>query len=419
MTLRILCFSFACASAFGAAPAPSFYKEVLPVLQKNCQGCHRPAEVAPMSFLTYESTRPWAKAIKEAVLTKKMPPWFADPQVGKFANDRSLSRADVETLVRWAESGAQAGDPADAPPPVEFTEGWQVGKPDKIFEMPNRYEVPTKGTIEYTYVVIPTNFSEDKWVYAAEARPGNRAVVHHVIAFIRESGSKWLENAKPGVPFVPNGPSDVTGDELLAQFAPGEQPAHLKQGQAVLIRAGSDIVLQLHYTTNGKAQSDQSRVGMIFAKGPVTERVGMLAVIETNFSIPPGDPDYRVVASRTFGKDTTILDVHPHMHMRGKAFSYRLIYPDGKTEDLLSVPHYDFNWQLVYELPGGKIVPAGTRMECVARYDNSPNNRFNPDPAATVHWGDQTWDEMMVGFFRVAFDPKINKAVLLASAAAR
>src|SRR6516162_1707378 len=167
MTLRILGFSLACASAFGAAPAPTFYKEVLPVLQNNCQGCHRPGEVAPMSFLTYESTRPWAKAIEEAVLTKKMPPWFADPHVGKFANDRSLSKVDVETLVRWVESGGPAGDPGDAPPRVEFTEGWQIGKPDKIFEMPSSYEVPARGTIEYTYVVIPTDFSEDKWVYAA------------------------------------------------------------------------------------------------------------------------------------------------------------------------------------------------------------------------------------------------------------
>jgi hypothetical protein len=414
MTIRILGFILVCATAFAAEPTPSFYKEVLPVLQGNCQGCHRPGEVAPISFLTYESTRPWAKAIKEAVLTKKMPPWFADPHVGKFANDRSLSKSDIQTLVSWADSGAPAGDRKDAPAPIEFAEGWQIGKPDKILEMPARYDVPASGTIEYTYVVIPSGFPDNKWVYAAEARPGNRAVVHHLIAFVREPGSQWMRDAKPGVPYVPREGSAGIGDEFLAQFAPGEQPARLKQGQAVLVKAGSDIVLQLHYITNGKAQSDQSRVGLIFATGPVTERVGVLAVVDRNFAIPPGDPDYRVGASRTFARNTKILDIHPHMHFRGKAFSYRLVYPDGRTEDLLSVPRYDFNWQLVYELPGGKVVPAGTRMECVARYDNSANNKFNPDPTATVRWGDQTWEEMMVGFFRVSFDPGMNKADLMA-----
>ena len=414
MLIRFVASSFVCASIFAAEQTPSFYKNVLPVLQSNCQSCHRPGEVAPMSFLSYEATRPWAKAIKNAVLAKKMPPWFADPHVGKFSNDRSMSQSDIQTLVKWADSGAPAGDKKDAPPAIEFAEGWQIGKPDKIFEMPNNYEVPASGTVEYTYILLPTGFTEDKWVEAAEARPGNRAVVHHVIAYLREPGNKWMQGAKPGIPYVPTGPSPSSADEFLAQFAPGEQPAVLKKGQAVLVKAGSDIILQIHYTTNGKAQSDKSRVGLIFAKGPVTERIGVLAIANNTFAIPPGAPDHKVTASRTFAMDTKIVDLHPHMHFRGTAFSYRLVYPDGRTEDLLNVPKYDFNWQLVYDLPDGKIIPAGTRLECVAKFDNSVNNKFNPDPAATVRWGDQTWEEMMIGFVRVSFAPGINKSDLLA-----
>lgn len=419
MTNRILAFAFACASTFAATPSPTFYKEVLPVLQSNCQGCHRPGEVAPMSFLSYESTRPWAKAIKNAVLTKKMPPWFADPHVGKFTNDRSMSKADIDTIVNWVDAGTPAGDRKDAPAPIAFVEGWQIGKPDQVFQIPTPYEVPASGTVEYTYFVLPTGFKEDTWVYAAEARPGNNAVVHHVIAYLREPGSKWLPDAKPYLPYVPSKSTPASADEFLAQYAPGEPPANLKKGQAVLIKAGSDIVLQIHYTTNGKAQSDQSRVGLIFAKGPVTERIGVLAAVNNKFAIPPGDPNYRVVASLSFAKDMKLVDIHPHMHFRGKSFSYRLIYPDGRTEDVLNVPHYDFNWQLLYDLPEGKIIPAGSKMECVAYFDNSPNNKFNPDPTATVHWGDQTWEEMMIGFFRVSFDPKMSKKELLAPVSAR
>ena len=264
----------------------TFNKDVLPVLQKNCQSCHRPGEAAPMSFMTYQSTRPWAKAIKEAVSTKRMPPWFADPSHGKWANDRTLSDDDKATLISWADSGAAEGNPKDAPMPVKFVDGWNIGTPDMLFEMPVDYAVPSDGTIEYTYFVIPTGFTEDKWVQFSEIRPGNRQVVHHVIAFIRPPGSKWLTDAKVGEAFVPKKAKSEgaggqrreeggmgMGNEWLTGYAPGTIPDVLKPGQGRLIKAGSDIVLQMHYHATGKPETDQSRVGLYFSNQEPTRRL--------------------------------------------------------------------------------------------------------------------------------------------------
>lgn len=420
MSTRFLILGLFCAPIWAATPAPvTYYREILPVLQKNCQSCHRPGEAAPMSFLSYESTRPWAKSIKQAVQTRKMPPWFADPHTGQFANDRSLSQAEIDLLTRWADSGAAAGDPKQAPAPVHFAEGWQMGKPDRVYEMPVDFQVPAAGTLEYTYFVIPTGFTEDRWVTASEARPGNRAVVHHMIAFVRAPGSHWLADAKPGIPFIPSDERgsggegrDGMADEWLAGYAPGTPPMELKPGQARLVPAGSDIIFQVHYTANGKAQSDRSRLGLKFATGPVTERVTMAAASTNEFAIPPGAANYQVKAATTLAAPAKLVNLQPHMHLRGKAFSYRLIYPDGRTRDLLNVPRYDFNWQLVYEPAGDLNLPAGTRMECVATYDNSANNPFNPDPKKEVRWGDQSWDEMMIGFFDIAIDPKMDRREL-------
>ena len=259
-----LLFTFAATAATNPS-AVTFTKDVAPVLQKNCQGCHRSGEAAPFSLLTYEQARPWAKAMKEAVLLKKMPPWFADPHYGKFSNDRSLAQKEIDTLVAWADACAPLGDPKDTPPPASFVEGWRIPKPDVVFEMPNAFEVPAAGTIEYQYIVVPTGFTEDKWVRFSEARPENRQLVHHIIAFIREPDSKWLKDAKPGVPFVPKKNKDGEKDEggragdFLAGYAPGTMPVELAPGQAKLVKAGSDLVLQMHYTANGKATSDISR----------------------------------------------------------------------------------------------------------------------------------------------------------------
>jgi hypothetical protein len=391
----------------------TFHRDVEPILQKNCQGCHRPGEAAPVSFMTYEEARPWAKAIRESVRLKRMPPWFADPHVGNFVNDRSLSQTDIDTLSKWANSGAPEGDPKDAPAPKKFVTGWNIGEPDLVIEMPQSYTVPAKGTIEYTYYVLPTRFTEDKWVQLAEIRPGNRKVVHHVIAFIREPGSKWLSEAVPGMPYIPKKGGSGGSDGWLAGYAPGTVPDMLKPGQARLIKAGSDIVFQMHYTTNGSEETDRTKVGIVFAKEPPKERVATLFAMNNKFVIPPGADNHKVEAQITFQKDTTITSLFPHMHLRGKAFEYRVVYPTGETQELLRVPRYDFNWQLTYEPEKPIVIPKGSRLECTAWFDNSPNNPHNPDPTSEVRYGDQSWEEMMFGFFNATLDPAMKPADLL------
>jgi hypothetical protein len=418
--MRVLTLTLACAAIAAAAtsPEPTFYKDVLPVLEKNCQGCHRPGEAGPMSFMSYESTRPWAKAIKTAVATKKMPPWFADSHYGTFANDRSLNDADIKTLVAWVDAGAKAGNAKDAPAPVAFTQGWAIGKPDVVFEVPTAFKVPASGTIDYQYVRLPTNFTEDKYVQFAEARPTDRVHVHHIIAFIRDPRSPWMKDAPIGVPFVPakekgEGGGGGFGGDFLAGYAPGTMPDTLKPGQAKLIPKGADIIFQLHYTADGKESEDKSRVGIIFSKDVPTTRVLTLAVTDAKFVIPPGDPNYRVDAKLTLQEDATLEMMLPHMHLRGKDMDFKVTYPDGKTETLLNVPHYSFSWQLSYYLAKPLLLPKGTTIECTAHYDNSANNPANPDPTKEVHYGEQSWDEMMFGFFDVSVPMGTNPMDLM------
>jgi hypothetical protein len=389
-----------------AAPAvsPTFSKDVAPILQQNCQSCHRPGEPTPFSLLSYKEARPWAAAIKEAVQTRKMPPWYADPHYGKFANDRTLSQKDIDTIVAWAGAGAPEGNPKDLPKPVAFTEGWIIGKPDLAVTMPAKYEIPAAGTIDYQYILVPLNLTEDKWVQMAEVRPGNRALVHHVIAFVRPADSKWMRDAQPGVPYVPKKGGEQGSGEFLVGYAPGMPPDILPEGQGKLVKAGSDIILQMHYTANGKAGEDQTTIGMIFAKEPVKQKIYTIAATTNKFVIPPGDPNYEVDSSFEFGADTHVSRLMPHMHLRGKDFLFRAVYPTGEKQVLLSVPHYDFNWQLIYNPAQDLVMPKGSKIECVAHYDNSPNNPSNPDATKEVRYGDQSWEEMMFGFFDVAVD---------------
>ena len=390
----------------------TFYKDVLPILQQRCQVCHRPGEVGPMALLTYKDARPWARAIREAVLIKKMPPWFAEPGRHKFLNDPSLAPQQIETLSGWAANGAPEGDSKDAPKPVDWLDGWIIGKPDALFELPKEFPVPAEGTLEYQHIVVPTGFTEDKWVQAAEVRPGARPVVHHVIVYIREPGSKWLRQAKAGEPYVPDdwsqGGRSVLPAGILAGFAPGYPPTVLGPGQAVLVKAGSDLVIQMHYTTTGKPASDRTKVGLIFSKEPVKERAATLAAHNWKFTIPAGASNHRVDSQITFTEPTTLLAMMPHMHFRGKSFEFRAVYPNGDSQVLLRVPRYDFNWQLVYGLEKPLHLPKGTRIECTGYFDNSANNKYNPDAGKPVSWGDQTWEEMMVGWLTVAIDPKAN-----------
>lgn len=365
-----------------------------------------------MPLISYEQTRPWARAIQEAVALNRMPPWFADPRHGEWANAHVLTSAEKSTISAWVESGASRGSPSDAPDPVEFVDGWNIGEPDLVVELPEPFEVPAEGTIDYHYVVIPTNFEEDRWVTAAEVRPDNREVVHHVLAFVRPKESGWLEGAVPGKIFVPGKSrkkdrrrSRDESREILTGFAPGKEAAMWAQGDyAKLIPVGSDIVLQLHYTANGRAGTDRSRIGFRFRSTPPAKRVVTLAVSNGDFVIPPGAAAHPVDASWVFNREVELVSLLPHMHLRGKDFQYTLRYPDGSSEILLNVPRYDFDWQFYYYLKEPKVVPEGSVIECVAHFDNSPNNPDNPDPAAEVRWGDQSWEEMMIGFVEIAFD---------------
>jgi hypothetical protein len=416
MPIRKICIGWICiALADGAlaqpAPPPTYANNVATILQNRCQNCHRPGEAAPFPLLTYEQARPWAKAIKGAVVQGKMPPWFADRHYGKFANDSSLPQNEIDALVNWVDAGAPLGNPKELPPPKRFADGWAIPKPDAIIELPVPYQIPATGTIEYQHILIPAPFKTDQWVQFAEARPTDRTHVHHIIAFIREPGSDWLKDVKPGIPFVPEKPKvDVSKDtselpsDFLVGYAPGQPPEIFEPGQAKLIRAGSDIIVQVHYTTNGTPGVDRSRIGLIFAKQPPSQRVFTVSATNGKFKIPAGDPNYRVDAEFEIGTNVRLYALHPHMHGRGKDFEYRVKYPNGETHTLLSVPHYRSSWQLWYTLSEPLSLPKGTKIECTAHFDNSVNNPDNPDPTKDVIWGDQTWDEMMVGFFNLVFD---------------
>ncbi len=365
-----------------------------------------------MPLLTYEETRPWAKAIKAAVLNKTMPPWFADPKYGHFSNDRSLRDGDIAKIVSWANAGAPEGGLKDAPAPIQWATGWNI-PPDEILQMPDPYSIPATGTLEYVYVVIPTRFVKDTWVTAAEVRPGARASVHHVLAVVRPPGSAWLKEAKPFVPYIlPVEPADGKAQpgandpqsepvnisyEFLAGYSPGMQAQRFDaDSSAKLIPAGSDIVLQLHYTTNGKTTVyDQTRIGLTLAKEPPQKRLMSAVVNGWRWTIPPGDPNYEGHAKLTFGEPVELVFLQPHMHVRGKDMTIRVVYPTGEAKTVLAVRRYDFNWQLVYYLDRPRQLPQGTHVEVTAHWDNSANNPRNPDPSATVKWGNQSWDEML------------------------
>ena len=383
------------AAAQSLLAAPTFYHDVLPILQTHCQECHRPGETAPMPFVTYRETRPWAKAIRDAVRSRKMPPWFADPCCGRFSNDRSLSATEIETLAAWAESGAAKGDENDAPPVRVWPKGWNLPSPDAILEVPQVFQVPAKGAVEYQYFIVPTGFHEDRWVQGVEARPGAPAVVHHAVVYIRDPGSTWT-----------HGP---TKSDILTVYAPGGSPEIWPAGMAKLIKAGSDLVVEIHYTPNGKPATDRTRVAMTFAKSPPDKRILTLQMGNNHFLIPPGARDHRITVWGTLPNDALLLGFFPHMHLRGKSFEYTRLRDDGQPETLLKVPKYNFYWQLAYRLATPLPLKKGTKLEWIAELDNSANNPLNPDPSAEVRYGQQSWEEMMIGFFDVAVGANVDK----------
>jgi hypothetical protein len=406
------------------ADTPTFYRDVLPILQQRCQICHRAEGIAPMRFETYEQIRPYAAAIAAAAQNKSMPPWFADPHIGHFSNDPSLSPRQIATLLTWATGGAPAGDARDAPPSLPWAESWSIRQPDLVLKMPKGVALPASGDVEYTYEIIPTRFKEDRWVQAVEVLPSLRANVHHAVVYVRPPDSQWMRHAPVGVPFTASTLTDPddrkgghwTDSDVLLVYAPGSSPDNWPDNMAKFIPAGSDLVFQMHYTTNGRAASDLTSVGLVFAKHAPAQRVLTLQLTNDHFVIPPGVPDYRVEARGTLPNDATLLSFFPHMHLRGKRFEYNIIHreedsgtrPDQEIEPLLDV-HYHFHWQMSYKLAEPRLLKAGTELQAVAWYDNSRDNPHNPDPDAAVRWGEQTYDEMMVGFFDVAVAAGLDK----------
>ena len=377
-----------------------------------------------MSFETYAEAKPFADAIRAATQAKNMPPWFADASVGKFLNDPSLATGEIATLAAWTAGGAPAGDPKDAPPPRKWAESWTIPQPDLVLKMAQPVRLRASGDVEYTYEIVPTHFTEDRWVRMSEVLPSARANVHHAVVFIRPPSSRWLRHAPVGKAFTASELSDPeerrnahwTTDDILLVYAPGSSPDMWPDTMAKLVPAGSDLVFQMHYTTNGRAATDETRVGMIFLKHPPEKRVLTLQLTNDHFVIPPGAPDYRVEARGTLPNDALLLSFFPHMHLRGKRFEYNIVHPAGRgtvvgpaqIEPLLRV-NYHFHWQMSYRLAEPRLLKAGTELQAVAWFDNSRGNPHNPDPEAAVRWGDQTYDEMMVGFFDVAVAPGIDK----------
>lgn len=360
----------------------TFAKHVSRILQNRCAECHHPGTAAPFSLLTYEDAESRADTIREAVADRRMPPWIADPRHGKFSNDLRMPTEEIDTLLAWIDNGKAPGNEQDLPAPRTYAEGWLIGKPDMVFKMPEEYTVQASGAVAYKYFVTPTNFEQDMWVQASEARPGNRSVVHHIIAFMREKGSEKLQN----LPHV-------------GGFAPGEEPLVYPAGIGIRIPAGAEIVWQVHYTPTGKIEQDRSELGLIFCKEPPERAAKGGGAFNFLFNIPPGAESHEVVSSKRFSGDVELLSLMPHMHLRGKDFKYTARYPDGTSEVLLSVPNYDFNWQHRYRFAQPVSLPAGTTLECVAHFDNSADNPANPDPTKAVRWGDQTWEEMMIGWY--------------------
>jgi mono/diheme cytochrome c family protein len=444
------CFLLRNAGADNAkAPAKTitFTKDVAPIFFKNCAGCHRPGEASPMSLLSYKDARPWAKAIREKVVNREMPPWHADPHTGQFSNDRRLTEAEIETIKAWVDGQSLEGDPRDLPPQPEFVEGWNIGKPDLILHMPEEFTLEGAGPDEYHYFEVDPGFTEDKYVQMVEARPGNRRIVHHISAFIvppaggpiqqkltREEGERLrvqqgkdsifqregvVIRLKPEVPVYDDGcrlPSGGGGDRLdgggqrnvrtwLGGFVPGVNGLTWEPGTFKKIPAGSKIILNIHYSrTTGKVEKDRSMIGLIFAKEPPKKELHTRWIANHYFQIPPRANNHKVTACWTTNEDIHLVSAAPHMHFRGKAMEIRAFYPDGRSEALINVPGYDFSWQTMYFFKRPVAIPKGTRFMLTAHFNNSSQNKYNPDPNQVVRWGDPTYDEMMVALFEYTID---------------
>ncbi len=368
----------------------SYSRVVAPLLQKNCVGCHSPGQIGPFAMSSYHKVKSWSAMIEEVVLDRRMPPWHADPHFGKFTNDRALTSAESHSLLGWIEQGCPRGDGEDpltnaAPPAVE----WTLGKPDYIVPVPKKQNIPATGTMKYIYLDSDFTMPEDSWLRAAVCRADNPKVVHHIIVRVRYP--EGYTNASPEA-------------YLFTTWVPGLTASEFPAGTGVFLPKGSRFNFELHYTTMGEAATDQSEIGLYLAKEPAQRRLEVRASEVRDFEIQPGDQNAEHYCLYCFKQAAVIYALSPHLHFRGSWFKFQLLYPDGKRETLLSVPHYDFNWQTSYRLAEPKHVPAGTWMLCTGAHDNSPTNPNNPDATKTVGWGLQSWNEMFMGFMTVADD---------------
>ena len=415
------------AQGAGRAGTPTFTKDVAPILYKNCVSCHRAGEIGPMSLVSYDEVRPWARAIRDRVANGQMPPWFAEGDHGRFTNERRLTDAEKATLTAWVAAGAPQGDKKDLPTVPRFASGWQIGTPDAIFEMPEPFAIPANGTIEYQFYEVPTNFKEDRWIQAAEVRPSDPKHVHHVIVSVIEPERA----ARPGIlqvkPIVAPVPPDVApaapraarsplsdeekataarraGAITLVPWAAGEEPHVYPVGTAKRIPAGATLLFSQHYTANGTASSDKTKIGFIFSKEPPKSEIRTGQILNTQFVIPAGAKDVQVEAEATMTDDAKVWTLHPHMHLRGKDMTYSVIYPDGRSEVVLHVPRYYPDWQTDYYLKQPLVLPKGSKIHVTAHFDNSPGNKYNPNPNETIRWGEQSWEEMMIGWLTYTAD---------------
>jgi hypothetical protein len=405
--------------------APTYYRDVLPILQQHCIACHRAGGIAPMSFETYEAARRYSYLIRNVTHDRAMPPQFSIPLVGRVTNDPSLTPAQISTLTTWANLNAPAGDPRDAPVPRESAP-WGIPKPDLIVKMPQPVSIPATGNLDYVYQIVPTRFTEGRWIQMAEVLPSLRANLLQMMVVIRRPGSRWLRHARAGTSFTS---AALTGsedrrwadDDILVVYAPGSSTQEFPVTMGKFIPAGSDLVFRAQYTTNGIAGSDQSSVGLVFSKQKPSQRAITLALEDDRFTIPPNASDYRVEARGILRRDVLLLSFFPLLHLRGKCFEYDVIHASSgaphnlnpEMETLLRV-NYDLRWQTSYHLSEPRLLKTGTELRAVAWYDNSPNNPNNPNPNASVNWGDQPRDEVLGGFFDVAVPSTIGGHKILA-----
>ncbi|PHQ34872.1 thiol-disulfide isomerase [Rhodopirellula bahusiensis] len=361
----------------------TFTKDIAPIFNTKCVNCHRDGEIAPFTLTSYDDVLGWEDTILEVIAENRMPPWYADPDHGTFANDARLTSHQRELISTWVDNGMPEGDPKDLPEPPKFVDGWQIDQPDQVVRMRDKpFSVPAEGVLDYQRFVIDPQWSEDKYIVASEARPDKRGVVHHILVYV-----------------IPPGQQRRDLRQAIAGYAPGSPPLELTDGIAVEVKAGSKLLFEMHYTPNGTTTEDLSYVGFRFTnKQNVRKRLQGRLAIDQRFEIPAGVANHTVKATYVVRQEENLISMSPHMHLRGKSFRYDIRFPDGRKDTLLNVPNYDFNWQLKYILDEPMRLPKGTRVECTAVFDNSKYNLANPDPSKPVRWGDQSFEEMMIGF---------------------